>query len=61
MNIEDFKEVLLGSKEFYFEYGDEGSTVLVLKGYYTGKEIKIDLSRINDDMFKELVVEEGEE
>lgn len=55
------KEILAGSKEYSFEYGNNGMTVLKIKGYYTGKTIKLDLSYINEEMLSELLVVEDEE
>lgn len=59
--MEKLKKILQGSKEFDFEYGENGMTILKIKGYYTGETIKLDLSKITEEMLKELIVEEGEE
>ena len=49
MNYETFHEIIRGSVEYRIQ-----GTVLTLTGYYTGKQVKLDLSRIDPDMFKEL-------
>ena len=55
-NYETFREIIRGSVQYQIR-----GTVLTLKGYYTGKEVKIDLSRIDPDMFEELTEVENED
>lgn len=59
--MKELNEILQGSKEYKFEYGENGLTVLKLTGYRTGKTVKLDLSKITEEMLEELIVEEGEE
>ncbi len=59
--MKELNEILQGSKEYKFEYGENGMTVLKITGYYTGKEIKLDLSKLTEEMLEELIVEEGED
>lgn len=47
------KKILSGSKEFSFS----GST-LILKSYYTGETINLDLSCIDEEMLEQLFVDE---
>jgi hypothetical protein len=48
--FDDLQTILNSSKEFSFKNG----TVLKLKQYYGNKEIYLDLSKIDMDMFEEL-------
>lgn len=59
--MKELNEILQGSKEYKFEYGENGMTVLKITGYYTGKSIKLDLSKLTEEMLEELIVEEGED
>lgn len=63
--IDLFKQILNGSKEYKFEYGVNGMTVLVIRSYYTGEKIKLDLSVLldNEDVLADMIelAEEGEE
>lgn len=63
--IKLFKSILNGSKQYEFKYGVNGMTVLALKNYYTGEEIKLDLSVLldNEDVLTNMIelAEEGEE
>lgn len=43
------QDILAGSIEFTFE-----GSVLILRGYYTGKEIQLDLSKIDEQMLEHL-------
>lgn len=49
-------EIIEGSKEYSFS-----GTILTLKGYYTGKTIKIDLSKINKEILNMIMVEDEDE
>ena len=46
----DLQTILNSSKEFSFEDG----TILKLKQYYGNKEVYLDLSKLDIDMFEEL-------
>jgi len=47
---EDLKVILYSSKEFKFK----NNHVLILKEYYGHREVELDLSKIDEDMFKEI-------
>lgn len=47
---DDFKNILHSSKEFMFRNSD----VLILREYYGNREVALNLSKIDEDMFKEL-------
>ena len=50
-------DIIRGSKQFDFEYGGNGSTVLVITGYYTGERLRLDLANIDDEILDTLQVE----
>ncbi len=50
----DLMHILKSSKEFWFD-----GEVLTVRGYYNGVEIKLDLGRLDEETFDELVVEDG--
>lgn len=56
-NYDDFIEILNSSKEFKFE----NSKVLVLRQYYGNLEVKLDLSKITEDMFRKIVYDPEKE
>ena len=56
-NANDLRRVLRSS--FRYEFDSQG--VLTLTHYYTGQEIKLDLSQMTDEMFEELVVEDEDD
>lgn len=58
MDYETFLSIIHGSVRYEID-----GTVLTLTGYYTGKEVKIDLSKITPDMLEEITAgpEENEE
>lgn len=41
--------ILNGSKQYTFEYGDYGMTVLELTNYNTGKVVAIDLGKLMEE------------
>lgn len=49
-NFDDLQTILHSSKEFSFENG----TILKLRQYYGDKEIFLDLSKLDIDMFEKL-------
>ena len=56
--------ILGGSKEYSFKYGDYGMTVLKLRGYYNGREAKIDLGKLIEeypDVMEDIIVIDEEE
>ena len=54
---DDLQTILNSSKEFSFEDG----TILKLKQYYGNKEVYIDLSRIDIDMFDKIFYDKDNE
>ena len=62
MELDLLKDILNSSKEYEFIYGDNGMSVLVIKKYYdTNKKIKLDLSKIDDEILKKLIVKNESE
>ena len=55
------QEILQGSKEYKFEYGENGMTILVLINYRTGERVKLDLAKMDEEIFEILQPEETEE
>lgn len=49
-NFDDLQTILHSSKEFSFEDG----TILKLRQYYGNKEVYLDLSKLDIDMFEKL-------
>lgn len=59
MNINEFQNVIRGSKVFDFEgYNLE---ILKITNYRTGETVKIDLSGITQEILDELLVTDDEE
>ncbi len=56
-SLEEASAIIRGSKQFSFESGDNGNTILVITGYCTGETLKLDLANLNEDMLDELQVE----
>lgn len=56
MDINEFAKLLQGSLRYEMHNG-----TLTLTGYYSGKEINLDLTRITEEMLEELIVEDNEE
>ena len=50
-SFETFTKILYRSKEYEFE----GGSTLVLRDYYHGDTVRLDLSRLTPEMFAELV------
>lgn len=59
--MEELNDILYGSKQYKFEDGENGTTVLKITGYYTGKSIKLDLSKLTDKTLKEIIVEDDDD
>lgn len=57
MNYQQFKRVLRSSKRY--EMDCEGH--LTITDYYTGEEITLDLTAIDEEMFDQLKAEDDEE
>lgn len=56
MDIKEVMRIINGSKEFYFE-----GSVLTIKSYYSGKAVKLDLAKLDDDMLEQLQPEDEDE
>lgn len=56
MNIEEFTALINGSKQYRFD-----GTVLTVTGYYTGKQIRLDLSKIDEEMLEALIAEDEDD
>ena len=57
--FDELCRILVGSKEYEFEYGDYGMTVLKLKNYNTGYIVRLDLGKLVEeypDIVEELIV-----
>ncbi len=53
---EEFQHIINGSMQYEFD-----GSVLTVTGYFSGKQVSIDLGLLTDEMFEELVVEDEEE
>lgn len=61
--FDELCRILIGSKEYEFEYGDYGMTVLKLTNYNTGYKVKIDLGKLieeHPDIVKEIIIKNEE-
>lgn len=57
MNYKDFMRVLRNSKRYEMDcYGH-----LTVTDYYTGEEIALDLTQMDEEMFEQLKVEDEED
>lgn len=56
MDYRTFREIIGGSKQYEFD-----GTVLTVTGYYTGKRVRIDLSKVTPDMLDEILADEDED
>ena len=55
-DIKTLQEIIRGSKEYIFS-----GTVLTIKGYYSGKSIKLDLNQIDEEMLEKLITNDEED
>lgn len=55
MNINDFTKLLFSSKRYEFN-----SSILEITDYYTGESVKLDLSKITEEVLEELIADEDE-
>jgi hypothetical protein len=61
--LDELCRILAGSKEYKFEYGDYGMTVLKLTNYNTGYVVRLDLGKLVEeyaDIAEDLIVEDNE-
>ena len=56
MDFSEVMQIIHGSKQYEFH-----GPVLIVTGYYTGKEVKLDLSRLTEEMLEELTLDEEDE
>lgn len=49
-------QIIHGSKQYEFH-----GPVLTVTGYYTGKKVKLDLSRLTEEMLEELILDDEED
>lgn len=56
MDIIEFTKLINGSLKYEIHNG-----VLTLTGYYTGKQIRLDLSKITAEMLEEIAADDEEE
>jgi hypothetical protein len=56
MDTFDFIKLINGSIQYEMDGG-----VLEIIGYYSGKRVKLDLNRLNEEMLDELIVTDEEE
>lgn len=56
MNFSEVMQIIHGSKQYEFQ-----GPVLTVTGYYTGKKVKLDLSRLTEEMLDELILDEEDE
>lgn len=59
--LDELIRILNGSKEYKFEYGDYGMSVLKLTNYNTGAVVKLDLGLLveeHPEIVEEIIVEE---
>ena len=52
MEFKTLSDIINGSVQYQIS-----GTVLTLTGYYTGKEVKIDLAKITPEMLEEITAE----
>lgn len=56
MDMFEFLKLINGSIRYEMNRG-----VLEITGYYTGESVKLDLTRLNEEMLDELIVTDEEE
>ncbi len=62
--MDELSRILNGSKQYTFEYGNYGMTVLELTNYNTGKKVSIDLGKLIEEypeVMEDIIVEDNEE
>lgn len=61
--MNELARILSGSKQFRFEYGDYGFSVLELTNYNTGARVSLDLGKLLEEypeIVEEIIVNEEE-
>lgn len=56
MDFSEVMQIIHGSKQYEFH-----GPILTVTGYYTGKEVKLDLSRLTEEMLEELILDDEED
>lgn len=56
MDYRTYREIVGGSKEYEFN-----GMVLTVTGYYTGKRVRIDLSKVTPDMLDEILADDDKD
>lgn len=57
-NLNEVMRILGGSKHFDFECNENGySCILVVSNYHSGEEVRLDLSKLDNEMLEALQVE----
>ncbi|MBQ3988883.1 MAG: hypothetical protein II629_09010 [Ruminococcus sp.] len=56
MDYRTYREIIGGSKQYEFD-----GTVLTVTGYYTGKSVRIDLSKVTPEMMDAILADEEED
>lgn len=62
--LNNLSSILSGSKQYKFDYGDYGMSVLILTGYYSGKQVSLDLGKLLQDypeVVEDILVTDEEE
>ena len=57
MDLYKALKIISGSKRYDFD----GDTILTISDYYTGDAVRLDLSRLTEDILDELIVEDEDE
>lgn len=61
--MNELSRILGGSKEYTFEYGDYGMSVLKLTNYNTGAVVRIDLGKLIEEyseVMEDIIITEEE-
>lgn len=62
--MNELSRILNGSKQYEFDYGDYGMTVLKLTNYNTGKSVSIDLGILMNEypeVMEDIILDDDEE
>lgn len=55
-NLAQALAIISGGKQYEFEDGENGTSLLVITDYWSGEQLRLDLSRLTDEMLDELQV-----
>lgn len=60
-NLNEVMRILGGSKRFDFECNENSySCILVVSNYHSGEEVRLDLSKLDNEMLEALQVEDND-